>query len=325
MSITSQRSSQMLADSIGKRVTIRLREPKSQGFRDIVGILQSTSQLINSRGEVINFIESEIAIWREIKELPDRAGTGAPFSMRILEIEKLSDATWIADQIVNYGKWILRISDGFTMRANSVLPLGGAPYGEPPAEIAAAVSHISQIYREHGLAPIITVPLPLYSALDDYLADLGWEVKIGARYLVNDIGEEEKSSANNFSVEISDQPSHEWLAVQSDFPLEKIMRRYPARYASIRIDGKVIGVGRVATLETWSIVTRLFVEPQMRGKGIARQLMFALMSAAKSDGATKVGLQVDTENGAALALYQSMGFRIHHTYVYRISNEKIKI
>jgi N-acetylglutamate synthase len=43
-----------------------------------------------------------------------------------------------------------------------------------------------------------------------------------------------------------------------------------------------------------------------------------LLSAAVSDGATKVALQVDNENGAALALYQSMGFTTHHKFVYRI-------
>jgi ribosomal protein S18 acetylase RimI-like enzyme len=43
-----------------------------------------------------------------------------------------------------------------------------------------------------------------------------------------------------------------------------------------------------------------------------------LLAAASDDGATKVALQVDNENGAALALYQSMGFRMHHKFVYRV-------
>ena len=46
--------------------------------------------------------------------------------------------------------------------------------------------------------------------------------------------------------------------------------------------------------------------------------MLRLMAAAKEDGATKIGLQVDLENAAALALYDSMGFRSHHKYVYRV-------
>jgi len=52
--------------------------------------------------------------------------------------------------------------------------------------------------------------------------------------------------------------------------------------------------------------------------------MRALMAAAKDDGATKVGLQVDSENGAGLALYKSMGFRFHHSYNYRVLLDEIK-
>ena len=107
MSQASQRSSSDLARAIGARVTIRLREP-SGGFRDIVGVLQSfgegIGELANSKGEVLNFSESEIAIWREVKALPDRAGTGAPYSLRINELEALSDATWPADEINEIGK-----------------------------------------------------------------------------------------------------------------------------------------------------------------------------------------------------------------------------
>jgi ribosomal protein S18 acetylase RimI-like enzyme len=71
-------------------------------------------------------------------------------------------------------------------------------------------------------------------------------------------------------------------------------------------------------LGTWSIATRLFVDPSQRGKGVAKYLMNELMEVAKTDGATKVGLQVDVENSAALALYKSMGFRAHHSYIYRV-------
>jgi ribosomal protein S18 acetylase RimI-like enzyme len=66
------------------------------------------------------------------------------------------------------------------------------------------------------------------------------------------------------------------------------------------------------------MATRLFVDPSHRGKGLAKQLMLRLIGAAKADGATKIGLQVDLENAAALALYDSMGFRFHHKYVYRV-------
>jgi GNAT superfamily N-acetyltransferase len=267
---------------------------------------------------LISFSEDEIAIWREIKPLPDRAGTGAPFSLRIQELERLSDLTWPADEIEEIGKWRLRISDGFTMRANSVLPTGAAPFGEPNLDIGTAVDEVVKIYQAKGLTPTFTLPLPLYEELDHYLAALGWKVKIGAEYLVNEIPEHLGVESVDFQIEIRSEPSPEWLAVQGDHQLERIMRNYPARYAQVKSEGKIVGIGRIATYEKWSLATRVFVDPEFRGKGIGTLLMRTLMAAAKEDGATKVGLQVDSENGAGLALYKSMGFRFHHSENWRV-------
>jgi N-acetylglutamate synthase len=312
MTEAAQKTVPSLLGAIGKRVTIRLHEPTG-GYRDIVGFLQSERELITSKSKTITFSPDEIAIWREIKPLPDLAGKGAPLSQRIIELEKLSDLTWPAQEIVEYGKWRLRISDGFSMRANSVLPIG-----EPPIDLASAVDEITNIYRENKLKPTFSIPLPIFDELDRYLEQHGWNIKIDANFLIRDIGAIEVSSDPQFSIEILDYPSKEWLEANSDQPLEKIMRRYPARYGAIKIGEQIIAVGRIATLGSWSIVTRLFVNPSFRGKGVAKILMNNLLSAAVNDGATKVSLQVDNENGAALALYQSMGFTVHHKFVYRI-------
>jgi len=309
---------------MGARVTIRLHEATG-GFRDIVGILQKfehgVGELINSKGQTINFSENEIAIWREVKPLPERAGAGAPYSLRINELETLSDTTWPADKIIEFGKWRLRISDGFTMRANSVLPTGSAPFGDPGIEISDAVAEIVKIYKDHGLTPTFTVPLPVYEELDRYLQSQGWSLKVGAEYLVNEIPSELETDSSNIDVVIRDEPSKDWLSVQSDFALERIMRNYPAKYAEVRERGKTVAIGRIAILGTWSLATRVFVNPEFRGRGIGSLLMRALMAAARGEGATKIGLQVDVENGAALALYRSMGFRSHHPYVYRVLND----
>jgi ribosomal protein S18 acetylase RimI-like enzyme len=317
MTEASQGSLSPLSGAVGKRVTIRLREADG-GFRDIVGILQNDHQLINAKSQIIEFSKDEIAVWREVKPLPDRAGTVSPLSLRINELEMLSDTTWPAAEIIDYGKWRLRISDGFTMRANSVLPTGAPPIGEPAAPLAEAVSHVIKTYSDRNLTPTFTIPLPMYQELDDYLESQGWHIKVGAQFLIKDIGNELGNEHSEFTCEITDQPLEDWLNLQSDNHLEKLMKRYPARYGVIKSGANVIAVGRIATLGTWSIATRLFVDPSQRGKGVAKYLMNELMEVAKTDGATKVGLQVDVENSAALALYKSMGFRAHHSYIYRV-------
>ena len=203
MTEVAPKSAPQLIAAVGKRVTIRLHEPGG-GYRDIVGLLQNERQIINSKSEVISFSPDQIAIWREIKPLPDLAGKGAPLSQRIIELEKISDATWPAESIIEYGKWRLRISDGFTMRANSALPLGAAPIGEPPAPLSDAVQYVIDTYRAHNLTPTFTMPLPIYEELDNYLAEAGWRIKVGADFLIRDIGEPELINDTGLTVEILD-------------------------------------------------------------------------------------------------------------------------
>ena len=201
MTEAAQKTVPSLLGAIGKRVTIRLHEPTG-GYRDIVGILQSERELITSKSKTITFSPDEIAIWREIKPLPDLAGKGAPLSQRIIELEKLSDLTWPAQENVEYGKWRLRISDGFSMRANSVLPIG-----ESPIDLASAIDEITNIYREKKLKPTFSIPLPIFDELDKYLEQHGWNIKIDANFLIRDIGAIEVSSDPQFSIEILDHPS----------------------------------------------------------------------------------------------------------------------
>ena len=305
-----------LGSALGKRVTVRLHE-RGGGLRDVVGILESNNEVRNSKGELISFDTADISIWREIKPLPDRAGTGAPFSLRIIELEELSNATWPADKEVEIGKWIARISDGFTLRANSVLPLGAGPIGEPTGPLEQAVKGVIEMYESAGLAPAFVVPLPLYEELDIYLAEQNWSQKLIADYLVNETVTEAPDARENFIYTTRTNPDQRWLGLVGDDDLQKIMERAPAIYGAIEYQGAVIGVGRIAVRGTWSLVTRLFIAPEFRGQGLSRYLMDNLTASARSEGATKVALQVDQVNSVAMALYQSMGFRLHHTCSYR--------
>ena len=58
-------STEDLRAAIGKRATIRLHDSEG-GFRDIVGVLQSETSLINRRGELIEFQPADVALFRVI-------------------------------------------------------------------------------------------------------------------------------------------------------------------------------------------------------------------------------------------------------------------
>lgn len=55
----------------------------------------------------------------------------------------------------------------------------------------------------------------------------------------------------------------------------------------------------------------LYVTPELRGKGIGRQLMEAAMGAAREAGAGHIDLGTSEADVAARALYEKLGFDCH--------------
>jgi ribosomal protein S18 acetylase RimI-like enzyme len=122
---------------------------------------------------------------------------------------------------------------------------------------------------------------------------------------------------NSIETEIKNDATEEWLAVQGDQGIAQIMASYPAFYSGVRIDGKLVAVGRAAINQSWCVISRIFTDPDYRGKGYARAVINSLMNSAYAEGARKAVLQVDSKNEGAINLYQSLGFEFHHEYVYR--------
>lgn len=300
---------------IGQRLTLRIRLPEG-GFRDIVGTLESESSIRKRDGSLVYFQPREVAIWREIVPVPDRAGKGAPLSVRIQEIELAANHTWPAKEQVQLGEWILRASGKFTKRANSVLAIGS-----PGTDIDMAIKGVIEFYSSRNLPPIFHIALPTYIELGNRLRNQGWHSDISVNVMVADIVEvlgpwDSKGGENEYSREIVDAPSKEWISFQNDQGVSEIMNRVPARYASLRLKGSLIAVGRASNFEKWTVLTRLFVHSDYRGRGIGREFISFILQDALELGATKVALQVDGKNAEAISLYEKIGFRLHHTYEY---------
>ena len=243
-------------------------------------------------------------------------------SLRIQELEQVLTKTWPAHKQELFGKWLLRSSGKFTMRANSVLPMGKAPYGEPPTEIDDAILFVIAHYKKEKLTPTFSIPLPTYQDLDSKLAENGWIEKIRAHVMVADIEHVEPVSSK-YSITISDQCDDIWLALQSDHGVADLMRAYPAMYASVFDGESLIAVGRAAHSDGWSALARVFVDPNYRGQGVSKLVTTALLNAASDADVKKAVLQVDSENTAAINLYTSLGFSFHHEYIYRTYQESL--
>jgi GNAT superfamily N-acetyltransferase len=304
---------------IGQRLTLRLHDPEG-GYRDLVGILESATTIRKRSGEIVQFDPSQIAIVHPIKEVLQKAGTGAPLSLRIAELEALSTQTWPPREIKNVGSWQLRISDGVTYRANSVFVSGPPSFGDPGFEIDQAIEQVEKIYADANLPAVFHLVHPMYQEFADYLINKGWKERVGAAFMVCDITDSsditDTLAKKNLTLLNQDSPTPEFLALHNDEILETIMNSYPARYLSLRSNGVTIATARMAISNSWAIVTRLIVAESHRRQGLAELLMQAAIAISLGEGANKICLQVDRSNSGAQALYDKLGFRVHHTYSF---------
>jgi ribosomal protein S18 acetylase RimI-like enzyme len=308
---------------IGARVSIRFHDPEG-GFRDLVGYLESENSLRNRHGELIEFDVEKIALYKVIEEKIHSAGHGAPLSIRVQELERILTATWPPLRQEFFGNWLIRTSGKFTMRANSVLPTGKAPYGEPSEDIDASIAHVIAHYEKEGLVPTFAIPLPTYADLDSKLFEQGWVEKVRAHVMVADISEPAPNQTK-FRTLILDNFDESWLALQEDHGVAELMRGCPALYASVFDGEKLIGVGRTAHAEGWSALSRVFVHPQYRGQGIGKLVVNELLRSSLEAGVKKSVLQVDSKNSTAINLYESLGFNFHHEYVYRSYQKTLQL
>ena len=304
---------------IGQRLTLRLHDPEG-GYRDLVGVLESATTIRKRSGEIVEFDPQQIAIVHPIKEIVSKAGSGAPLSLRIAELEALSTLTWPPREIKEMGQWRIRISDGVTYRANSVFVAGPPPFGEPGFDIDDAIDQVEKIYAASQLPAVFHLITPTYQEFAGYLLNKGWKEKVGAAFMVCDITDSpdiaDTLMEKNLTLLNEDAPTPEFLALHNDQILETIMNAYPARYLSICRDGITIATARMAISESWAIVTRLIVSESHRRQGLAELLMQACLGYSQAEGVQKMCLQVDRSNIGAEALYEKMGFRVHHTYSF---------
>ena len=294
-----------ISDSdIGKRVTIRLHD--EPGYRDIVGHLLSQTSLKNRHGQIVNFDPKKIHLWREIVEVPRTATSGAPFSMRVNDLELIANRTWVAKEEFEIGNWIFRADVGITRRANSALILGND-------------NHIDQLiswYQARNLQPTVSLVPTLNEKLDEVLEKSGFEKLLDLEVMVKD----PINTQTTFDYEVYETPSKEWLAIHKDEQILPLLNRTSSKYIQITNDQELIAIGRIAFAGDWAVISRIWVTPNLRGQGFGRKMLQALEN--ESNGA-KLALQVRQENIEAYELYKSAGYLNHHSCRFRALPQQI--
>jgi ribosomal protein S18 acetylase RimI-like enzyme len=241
---------------------------------------------------------------------------------------------WPPLERAKLGGWRLRAAAGFTGRANSVLPLGS-----PGLPLSEAVNRCESWYDERGLRHLFCLfgPAGFHTADDPLgLELLGRDYEQFNRTLVLTaaiaILPPETRPTSGATVLLESVPSQRWWDTWSASDArvapadetnvaasvaQTVMTSSPNQlFASLEVNGAVIGVARVAFAQAWAGVFALRVAPELRRTGVAMQLMGALADASRARGIRSMYLQVTQDNSPARGLYERLGFSVHHEYLY---------
>jgi ribosomal protein S18 acetylase RimI-like enzyme len=214
--------------------------------------------------------------------------------------------------------WRLRADHGYTDRANSVLPLRQL---RMPLDEALGRAH--DWYAERGLPVRIHVSVEARRLLDAGLGERGWHPGPDVHVMTARLDQLRRAPEPDGRVQVHDAPDDDWLALyRGGSGLTQTGRALLARhdragFATLRLDGRAVAVGRATVDDEWLGVMAVEVDPAYRRQGLAGAVMAALTGWGAAHGARRSYLQVYADNQAAVALYEDLGYWVHHDYRYR--------
>ncbi|AXE80003.1 GNAT family N-acetyltransferase [Streptomyces atratus] len=310
---------------VGKRVSVRrTTERGSQGpkFTDTVGVLTSWDSGVLSvttkSGDVVRIAESTLVAGKVVPAAPARRrGPAASFD----ELAPVCARAWQPVESEPLGDWRLRAAQGFTRRANSVLPLG-----DPGVPLDEALGRVRQWYEERDLPAYIQTATGAEGTQEQLCAELeqrGWRREVTAEVRIAALAPIADLDADVSQVRLSRDLDEGWLSRYQRFDTPgphvlKVLRGGPSVwFASVPGDTEgapPAAVGRCVVDGRWAGFMAVEVGPEYRRRGLATAVMTALARKALDEGASAAWLQVETDNEGARALYERMGFAVHHRY-----------
>lgn len=237
-------------------------------------------------------------------------------------LEFASLEAWPALVSEIYDGWVLRFSNGYTKRANSINILQNSTLS-----LREKVEACETAYRIKNLLPVFRITPLAPPELDIFLEEKGYQFIHPTWVVAKDIQNYHTVSERKSSFEES--RLDDWLGIfgkLSQVPREKsslqreiiALIRYPRLFAAIR-DGRsslACGLG-VLTGRMFGLYD-IIVHPSFRNQGYGIRLVEGMLDWAVSKHASIAYLQVMDENLPARGLYKKLGFQDKYQYWYRV-------
>jgi ribosomal protein S18 acetylase RimI-like enzyme len=258
---------------------------------DVLGVCESWAEgLAVIRREDGTVVEIRTADIVSGKPVPPRPSVRLRVSTR--EAESHAAPLWPAVVREPLGEWELRTDPDpvgrLLKRANSCLAMG-----DPGMALADAADAVVAFYRVRERPAMVQVEVD--SDADRWFADVGWEVVPGgdSLFLLGSVARARRLLGES--------------GVSADLRADG-----PRAGASIPDQANA----SAAVDDEWLGVHDVFVEPELRRRGLARAVMATLLEWGAEKGARTVWLHVEIDNDSAIALYESMGLSVHHACRY---------
>lgn len=284
---------------LGSRVSLRYRLPagSAKPLTDVIGHLERLEPTVVIRtkdGELVDIAPADVVTVRELSHTPVRTS-------EIRALEHAAAMAWPGVEQQWSGGWLLRAGHGITSRANSAIPL----------DVSAQIAHLAAVrdwYRERDL--------PAWLALPERLLPIRTPGIKPARVMVR----EPAAAPTTPTATLAQQPDAQWLAIyERDVPVDVLTAVIDGRLTFATVSGCAVGRGAVTTAPDgtpWLGISSVRVSPAHRGQGHARAVCEALLAWGAESGARRAYVQVEVDNHAAIALYTTLGFRLHHQTRY---------
>ncbi|MEU9153753.1 GNAT family N-acetyltransferase [Streptomyces sp. NPDC048417] len=309
------------AADVGKRVSVRRltgNDVTGEKFTDTVGVLTSWDDdgmltITRRDGEIVRIPESALAAAKIVPRAPARRrGPAATYR----ELARVASRGWRPVESEPLGEWELRAAAGFTRRANSVLPLG-----DPGLPLDAALDAVRRWYGERGLPAYVQTATGAEGTQELLCAELerrGWVREVSAELWTGALAPV-ADRAEGAGVVLSRSADEAWLARYQRKGVSEVALRVlgggpSVWFATVPGEGAPAAIGRLVVDGRWAGFAAVEVDPALRRRGLAGEVMAALARRALEEGASAAWLQVEAENTVARAMYTGLGFGAHHAY-----------
>lgn len=311
---------------VGSRVVVRrrIRGAERPLYTDLLGELVAVSDsevVILTTDGTVRVPRNEI---HRAKTVPARRG---PTAREVAALERAATRAWPPAELAWLGDWRLRAAQGYTGRANSALPVG-----DPGVPLDAAFAQVVAFYRDRALTPQVDVPLPLATGVQRELIKAGWREE--CTVLVQTIALDDLIAVTppgaSCTLSATPSPAAMGLVAGRRGPLPEAARHVLTAVPTLLFSeyaesGDLLAMARGsvtsgAVAETdpgplWLGLFAIETVAAARRRGLAQQVIGALARWGRQEGALGAFLQVESQNAAAIRLYEKLGFTTHHRYV----------